>query len=122
MKKIKLNEESYKKLLNEISYGTVDRAYDKSDEIFYYLITPFDDFYTNLESALHDTDGNPYLVKIKEYADSILTILNKKRNQQEKFYNATKSVNSNDFYNSEDGKENGIEDFDLGYLQNKYPN
>ena len=38
-------------------------------------------FYVNLGDALIDSKENPYLVKIKQYADSILDILNKKRNQ-----------------------------------------
>ena len=126
MKKVKLSEESYTKLKNklisEISYGMVDRAYDKSDEIFYHVMNSFDDFYVNLGDALIDSKENPYLVKIKQYADSILDILNKKRNQQENFYNTTKSVSQNDFYNSEDGMENSIEDMDLGYVRDKYPN
>jgi predicted nucleic acid-binding protein len=57
MKTITLNEKSYnklkKRLVNEISYGTVDRAYDRSDDIFWEARSAFEDFYSALDDAIY---------------------------------------------------------------------
>ena len=66
MKTINLREDSYNKLINEISYGLVDRASNKSDSTFWNLQTLFDDFYDAIRYEADDT--NPYIRKIKEYA------------------------------------------------------
>jgi hypothetical protein len=132
MKTITLNEKSYnklkKRLVSEISYGTVDRAYDRSETLFGDVRNCFQDFYTALSSALIQDrwDGrreqNPYIVKIKELADQIYAILNKKSNQQSKFFDATTDgVDHNKFYDSDDAENNDIDDMDLRYLQNNYP-
>ena len=52
MKKVvKINEDTFNRLfnstINEISHDTVDRAYNKSDDIFYNLTNAFNDFYEN---------------------------------------------------------------------------
>lgn len=134
MKKIKLSEGSYdklkEKLVNEISYGTVDRAYNRSDDLFYDVYTSFEDFYMALDDAMFNAKhesregeqtSNPYLEKVREYADIIRDILYKKKLQGERFSNATSSVDFDKFWRSKDSRKNDIDDMDLTYLQRKYP-
>ena len=137
MKTVKLSEESYNKLknrlVNEISYGTVDRAYDRANDLFWDVKSQFEDFYNTLEDAIYKAryenhnkvnygESNPYLEKIKELAEPIYDILKKKKNQQDKFFDATTDgVNRRKFYDSPDGEENDIDDMDLRYLQSNYP-
>lgn len=135
MKTITLNEKSYnklkKRLVNEISYGTVDRAYDRSDDIFWEARSAFEDFYSALDDAIYkvkyesengEQTSNPYLNKIKKCADVIDDIFRQKKLQQDKFFDATtKSVDHNKFYDSNDAENNDIDDMDLRYLQNNYP-
>jgi hypothetical protein len=48
--------------------------------------------------------------------------LNKKYDQQNKFFDATTSkIDHDKFYDSLDGNENDIDDMDLTYLQKNYP-
>lgn len=134
MKKIKLSEGSYdklkEKLVNEISYGTVDRAYNRSDDLFYDVYTSFEDFYMALDDAMFNAKhesregeqtSNPYLEKVREYADIIRDILYKKKLQGERFSNATSAVDFDKFWRSKDSRKNDIDDMDLTYLQRKYP-
>lgn len=129
MKKVRLSEESYNKLkerlINEISYGTVDRAYDRSDELFYEIMSRFDDFYNALEEALITAKynkENPYLNKLKELADPIKDILDRKKKQQDNFFDATtRKVDVGKFFNSDDANDKSIDDMDLRYLQDNYP-
>lgn len=137
MKTVKLSEESYNKLknrlVNEISYGTVDRAYDRANDLFGDVKSQFEDFYNTLEDAIYKAryenhnkanygESNPYLEKIKELAEPIYDILIKKKNQQDKFFDATTDgVNHRKFYDSPDGEENDIDDMDLNYLQKNFP-
>ena len=52
----------------------------------------------------------------------IYDMLNKKRDQQDKFFDATTGkIDHNKFWNSEEGQENDIDDMDLGHLQRNYP-
>jgi len=135
MKTVKLSEESYNKLknklINEISYGTVDHAYDRANDIFWEVRSTFENFYSALGDAMFNVkydsrDGeqtrNPYLEKIKGYADIIYDMLNKKKEQQDKFFDATiGKVDHNKFFKSDEGQENNIDDMDLGHLQRNYP-
>ena len=126
MKKVKLSEESYSKLknklVNEISYGTVDNAYDKSSKIFGYVESSFDTFFEALKDALKDSKGNPYLSKINKFAKEIDAILRRKNAQRNEFFKATTlDVNPNNFYQSDDAENNDIGDMDLNYLRSKYP-
>ena len=122
MKTVKLSEESYNKLkdrlINEISYGTVDHAYDRSNGLFWEVRSTFEDFYSALDEAMFkakydsregEQTSNPYLEKIKGYADIIYDMLNKKKEQQDKFFK------------SDEGQENDIDDMDLNYLQKNFP-
>ena len=135
MKTVKLSEESYNKLkdrlINEISYGTVDHAYDRSNGLFWEVRSTFEDFYSALDEAMFkakydsregEQTSNPYLEKIKGYADIIYDMLNKKKEQQDKFFDATTSkVDHNKFFKSDEGQENDIDDMDLNYLQKNFP-
>jgi hypothetical protein len=135
MKTVKLSEESYNKLkkslVNEISYGVVDRAYNRSDDLFWGVYTSFEDFYESLNEAIFNAKNdsregeqtsNPYLEKIKGCADIIRDILTKKKNQQDKFIdNTTSKIDHRKFYDSPDAEENDIDDMDLNYLQKKFP-
>lgn len=134
MKTIKLSEESYNKLknklINEISYGTVDHAYDRANDLFWEVRSTFEDFYSALDDAMlnvkYDSrDGeqtrNPYLEKIKGCADIIYDMLNKKRDQQDKFFDATTGkIDHDKFWKSEESQENDIDDMDLNYLQKNF--
>ena len=104
MKTVKLSEESYNKLkdrlINEISYGTVDHAYDRANDLFWEVRSTFEDFYSALDDAMlkakydsreGEQTSNPYLEKIKGCADIIYDMLNKKKEQQDKFFDATTS-------------------------------
>ena len=134
MKTIKLSEESYNKLknklVNEISYGTVDRAYGRYDDLFSDVRSTFEEFYSALDDAIFkakydsregEQTSNPYLEKIKGCADIIYDMLNRKRDQQDKFFDATTGkIDHNKFWNSEEGQENDIDDMDLNYLQKNF--
>ena len=132
MRKVNLSEEAYNKLksklINEISYGTVSNAYDRSDDLFWELRTSFEDFQNALADAIYKdredgrSEQNPYLVKIKELSEPIYDILVKKRDQQDKFFDATTDgVDHDAFFKSPDADENELEDMDLNYLQKNYP-
>lgn len=135
MKTVKLSEESYNKLkdrlINEISYGTVDHAYDRSNGLFWEVRSTFEDFYSALDEAMFkakydsregEQTSNPYLEKIKGCADIIYDMLNRKKDQQDKFFDATtRKVDYDKFWKSEEGQEKDIDDMDLGHLQRNYP-
>ena len=135
MKTVKLSEESYNKLkdrlINEISYGTVDHAYDRSNGLFWEVRSTFEDFFSALDEAMFkakydsregEQTSNPYLEKIKGFADIIYDMLNKKKEQQDKFFDATTSkVDHNKFFKSDESQENDIDDMDLNYLQKNFP-
>ena len=134
MKTVKLSEESYNKLkdrlINEISYGTVEHAYDRTNDLFWEVRSTFEDFYNALDDAMFkakydsregEQTSNPYLEKIKGCADIIYDMLNKKKEQQDKFFDATTSkVDHNKFFKSEESQENDIDDMDLNYLQKNF--
>ena len=79
-------------------------------------------FKAKYDSREGEQTSNPYLEKIKGCADIIYDMLNKKKEQQDKFFDATTSkVDHNKFFKSEEGQENDIDDMDLNYLQKKFP-
>ena len=123
MKRINITEDQYRKLsetIDEISYRTVNRASNKSDNLFYKLGSTFSDF----EDALNDVyvgDNNPYLEKIKGLSDEIRDILDKKMQQSNRFHKEMNNFDRNKFYDSDDAEEHDVYDMDLNYLQNKYP-
>ena len=126
MKKVvKINEDTFNRLfnsaINEISHDTVDKAYNKSDDIFCNLTNAFNDFYDELKYNA-DTN-NPYIQKIKAYADAIGSILSVKIAQKNKFSDELNKFDHTKFYNDESRPEDE-EDYgnlDLKYLQDKYP-
>ena len=121
MKKVNLSEEAYKKLINEISYGLVDKSDDVHYEIFYEMKNTFSDFY---DTVKYNADtNNPYVKKIKEYADAIKAILDRKENQATNFGNELNKFDQEKFYGDKERPED-MEDFynvDLRALQQKYP-
>lgn len=126
MKKvIKINEDTFNRLfngsINEISHDVVDNAFNKSDDIFWNLTNAFNDFYDELKYNA-DTN-NPYIQKIKAYADAIGSILSVKVAQKNKFSDELNKFDHTKFYNDESRPEDE-EDYgnlDLKYLQDKYP-
>lgn len=119
MKTVKLNEEAYNKLLNEISYGKVQNAADESEHIFYDMSVAFQDFYDTVKYNPRTT--NPYVKKIKLYADAIDNILAYKNSQRK--YSFKKELDKFDykkFYDS-DKDEPDYDELDLKYLQQNYP-
>lgn len=110
MKTINLSESAYNKLINEISYGTVEKAKDRANDLFYEVRTSFEDFYAYLNDAIFKSKyessngtANPYLIKIQEIADTIYDILAKKRDQQEYFNDEVGKVDYNKFFDSDEG-------------------
>lgn len=145
MKKVTMRESSYDMLkekilegkfdnINEISHGTVSRAYDRSDDLFYDARVAFEDFYTALDETLYkvkyesnhgEQTNNPYLDKIKNCADIIYDLFNQKKKQQDKFYDETMNkFDYKKFYGDKkkpEEWEDNYDDLDLRMLQQKYP-
>lgn len=122
MKTVKLKEESYNKLVNEISHGLVDRASTSSDRRFYDLDVAFTDFYNYVKYETDDT--NPYIRKIREYTDAIYDILLRKANQRRNFDVELNKFDYKKFYDDDEKPEEWEEDYDnldLRMLQDKYP-
>lgn len=121
MKKVNLSEQAYNKLINEISYGLVDKSDDVHYEIFYEMKSAFSDFY---DTVKYNADtNNPYVKKIKEYADAIKAILDKKEDQARNFGDELNKFDREKFYGDKERPEE-MEDYDnvdLRYLQQKYP-
>lgn len=122
MKKvIRLTENQIEKAINEISYGKVDMAHNKLDDVFTDMEYAFNEFY---ETIKYNTDtNNPYVKKIKEYADKIGNILRRKDSQRDNMYDELNKFNHKEFYDDVNRPENeeDYENLDLKYLQNKYP-
>ena len=118
MKKVNLSEEAYNKLVNEISYGKVQNAADESEHIFYDMSVAFQDFYDTVKYNPRTT--NPYVKKIKFYADAINDILTKKVSQHTEFNNELGKFDYEKFYNNA-ADEPDYDGLDLKYLQQNYP-
>ena len=135
MKKVKLGEDSYERLksalINEISVGLVDNANRVSDKIFWHVKNRFDSFYDELEETIlnlrwemddNQMKSNPYISKIKEHADAIKVILDKKAAQGERFYDEIDKIDDEKFYDSlTDDSDEYLEDMELRDAQAKYP-
>lgn len=123
MKKVRLSEEAYEKLkkhiINEISFGKVDKADDVSYEIFNGMKSAFDDFY--MEVRYNADKQNPYVQKIKAYADAINDILEKKTKQAKHFGDELDKVDREKFYDDDSRVEDDYNDVDLRQLQARYP-
>lgn len=118
MKKVNLSEEAYNKLVNEISYGKVQNAADESEHIFYDMSVAFQDFYDTVKYNPRTT--NPYVKKIKFYADAINDILTKKVSQHTDFNKELDKFDYEKFYNNA-AEEPDYDGLDLKYLQQNYP-
>lgn len=121
MKKVRLTEESYNKLVNEISYNTVDRAFDKCDKVFEEMTNTFRDFY---DTVKYNADKkNPYVIKIKKYADAINNILERKYHQASNFDKELNGVDVDKFYNDKYRPEvpEDYNEYEMGYLKRNYP-
>ena len=140
MKKVLLKEISYNKLkeiltkelnsINEISYGTVDKAREKSDDIFHSLIVSFENFYEELREAKNnvefngDNKPNQHLEEIEMYANAIYNILQRKKEQENNFYDEINKVDNKKFHSDENQPsewEDNMDNLDLRMLQAKYP-
>ena len=121
MKTITLREESYNKLVNEISHGLVDKASEKSDNVFSEMEYAFSDFYNTVKYNVDKS--NPYVKEIAGYAEKIADILFRKRNQRDNFNNELNKFDYEKFYNdmSRPEEEEDYDNLDLRYLQDKYP-
>ena len=117
-KRVKLTEKQVRNAINEISYGTVDDASNISDNIFWEMETSFQDFYDTVK--YNADESNPYVKKIKEYADAIREILFKKSLQRKNFDIERNKFDYNKFYNDKDAPED-YANLELKDLQNKYP-
>ena len=121
-KRIKLSESDLnrivKRVINEISYGLVDNASSISDKVFYDMEMAFQDFYDTIKYNV-DTN-NPYVKKIKEYADAIGDILSKKSQQRKNFEIEKNKFDYKDFYSDKDAPDD-YDKLELRDLQSKYP-
>ena len=119
MSKFIMREEAYKRLkdrlMNEISYDKVNKAYDVSDDIFSKMSSTFADFYHTVKFNADET--NPYVQRIKAYADKIKELIDKKYDQGRLFYDETGKVDINKARKDDDKYgEDEIRD-----LQARYP-
>ncbi len=125
-KKIRISEESLNKIfgkdkIDEISHRKVDNALGKSNALFDDMTYAFNDFYDTVKYS--EDVNNPYIIKIKKYADIIKSLLNRKNNQANNFSNELNKFDYKAFYNDKTRPEDeeNYDDLDLTYLQNKYP-
>lgn len=134
-KKITINEEKFNKIfnkeLNEISYGTVERVSSLNNIRFSNLENSFQDFLNELNDIIFrlkynsfvSNPSNPYLNKIKEYADLIEDIFIKKRKQRDNFENELNKFDHEKFYDDMGDREDytDYDELELRDLQSKYP-
>lgn len=117
-KKINLTEKQLNKAINEISYGTVNNASNVSDNIFWEMEISFQDFYDTVK--YNKDSNNPYVKKIKEYADAIKEILSKKSRQRKNFDVERNKFDYKKFYDDKNAPDD-YDNMELKDLQNKYP-
>ena len=134
-KKIIINEEKFNKIfnseLNEISYGTVERVSSLNNIRFSNLENSFQDFLNELNDIIFrlkynsfvSNPSNPYLNKIKEYADLIEDIFVKKRKQRDNFEMELNKFDHEKFYSDMGDREDytDYDELELRDLQTNYP-
>ncbi len=134
-KKITINEEKFNKIfnseLNEISYGTVERVSSLNNIRFSNLENSFQDFLNELNDIMFrlkynsvvSNPSNPYLNKIKEYADLIEDIFVKKRKQRDNFEKELNKFDHEKFYSDMGDREDytDYDELELRDLQTNYP-
>lgn len=119
MKKVNLSEQAYNKLISEISYGKVQDASNASEHRFYDMEMIFWDFY---DTVKYNPDvNNPYVKKIKEYADAISEILLAKSRQRKNFDTELNKFDYNKFYDDKDSPYGDYDKEDLRTMQREYP-
>ena len=124
-RRIKLSESDLnrivKRAINEISYGLADNAYNKSDEVFTEMEYAFNDFYDTVK--YNEDINNPYVKKIKEYAEKIASLLDRKNAQRNNISNELNKFDYKKFYGDKNRSEDeeDYNNLDLRMLQDRYP-
>lgn len=117
-KTVKLSENSFHHLLNEITYGKVDDAYMKSSELFDKLYDSFVEFRDTLDNMIQSGETNPYIEKIYTHAQEIDRILSRKKDQSDYFLNNTLNVNRKKFYSEHPDMD--IDKAEIGDIDKNY--
>ena len=98
MKKVTINENSYNKLINEITYGKVNDTNNESRNLFHDITMLFNKFKRGVEDVTYDYDGeNPYLNDVLKYIGQIGDILDKKQMQRDNIDNELNKVDLGKF-------------------------
>lgn len=108
MKKVTINENSYNKLINEITYGKVNDTNNASRNLFHDITMLFNKFKSGVEDVTYDYDGeNPYLNDVLKYIGQIGDILDKKQMQRDNIDNELNKVDLGKF-----NDDPSVNDFD----------
>lgn len=108
MKKVTINENSYNKLINEITYGKVNDTNNASKNLFHDITMLFNKFKRGVEDVTYDYDGeNPYLNDVLKYIGQIGDILDKKQMQRDNIDNELNKVDLGKF-----NDDPSVNDFD----------
>ncbi len=108
MKKVTINENSYNKLINEITYGKVNDTNNASRNLFHDITMLFNKFKRGVEDVTYDYDGeNPYLNDVLKYIGQIGDILDKKQMQRDNIDNELNKVDLGKF-----NDDPSVNDFD----------
>ena len=108
MKKVTINENSYNKLINEITYGKVNDTNNASRNLFHDITMLFNKFKRGVEDVTYDYDGeNPYLNDVLKYIGQIGDILDKKQMQRDNIDNERNKVELGKF-----NDDPSVNDFD----------
>ena len=119
-KTVKLSENSFNHLLNEITYGKVNDAYMKSSDLFDKLYDSFVEFGDTLDTMIRFEEPNPYLEKIYTHAQEIGRILSRKKDQSDYFLNKTLNVDREKFY--AEHPDMNVDDAEIGDINKNYRN
>ena len=108
MKKVTINENSYNKLINEITYGKVNDTNNASRNLFHDITMLVNKFKRGVEDVTYDYDGeNPYLNDVLKYIGQIGDILDKKQMQRDNIDNELNKVDLGKF-----NDDPSVNDFD----------
>ena len=108
MKKVTINENSYNKLINEITYGKVNDTNNVSRNLFHDITMLFNKFKRDVENVTYEYDGeNPYLNDVLKYIGQIGDILDKKQMQRDNIDNELNKVDLGKF-----NDDPSVNDFD----------
>lgn len=122
MKKVTINENSYNKLINEITYGKVNDTNNASRNLFHDITMLFNKFKRGVEDVTYEYDGeNPYLNDVLKYIGQIGDILDKKQMQRDNIDNELNKVDLGKF--NDDPSVNDFDEYnerELRDLQRNY--